>query len=753
MSDLADILPFLETGKRSPDTQVPPELQRQRDGVRLKMLQNERSQESDPNIQKALDTEIKATGGAVSAPTGDLGSIADILDTGAPVRNAATASQKPPPSPSTGQVATGLWNLSQALPTVSPMGLAAEGVKPAASVVANQVSGIGASIIGGYRGLYELARGGSLDDASAAVHQEVSQRTAQPEPGTLAATSVENFNSPWNPMTWPGLLAKKGGETAQDLGASPAVAAGVETVGNAAQLLLLRKAGETNVNLLKGGAKAVIENKPGQTVPMSLATMEKAAQPTVFDRIEAATTPQEAAATATAEAPKFTEAQTPIGNSSAAVSDQARRAKILQSVGIDEAHAGAVEGNRAAAKTDLDLSRIDESGKLAEVIDNERKALTRHAEKIVEDTGGSLGMGESERVGRGNVILKPLESLKQWFDSRIKEFYNNARANGVDAISADRYRALSQDDAEFLGTSEGEALLKGIRANEKRLGLDAESNPTGTISVNQAERMRQWLGDKWTPRTSRFIGKLKDALDDDVTEAAGSDIYQKARAVRAMKSAVFENDVLDPQGRLIPNGITKMVDASGKNIELVPRDGPKAVPDIVTQMPVDQLAQVVQRLKNVPAEIQPEAKAALAEIKGHFANKILEAGSKREAQWGAPDVTKFLSANSAKMRLLFNDAELARIQNLNDAGHILRFESYPGAGVQTQNLGRAVAAGAVKSGLTGAGTLISSMITGEPVTGGIAGRAAGEMIGSRMDKSAITKAAKNRVVKLSDFAK
>ena len=63
-------------------------------------------------------------------------------------------------------------------------------------------------------------------------------------------------------------------------------------------------------------------------------------------------------------------------------------------------------------------------------------------------------------------------------------------------------------------------------------------------TVQQAERLKQYLGDQWSPRTSRLIGQLKGAIDDDVTKAAGSDIYANARATRSLQAKLLD----DPTG-------------------------------------------------------------------------------------------------------------------------------------------------------------------------------------------------------------
>ena len=97
------------------------------------------------------------------------------------------------------------------------------------------------------------------------------------------------------------------------------------------------------------------------------------------------------------------------------------------------------------------------------------------------------------------------------------------------------------------------------------------------------------------------------------------------------------------------------------------------------------MGHIVQTLKNMPEEIQPEAKQALAEIRAHYANKILDAGSSTQGQWNAPKVSQVLKRNSANLKIAFADAPelMPKIQDLDSAGRILKTDqSYRGAAAQ-----------------------------------------------------------------------
>ena len=108
----------------------------------------------------------------------------------------------------------------------------------------------------------------------------------------------------------------------------------------------------------------------------------------------------------------------------------------------------------------------------------------------------------------------------------------------------------------------------------------------------------------------------------------------------------------------------------------------------VETMSVDQQRHLIKLLKEMPDEVRPQADLAIAEIKGHLANRILEEGAKNKGQWNAKNVTDYLNNNNKKLGILMEDPEIAQmVKDLHDAGHILKYDpAYPGAAIQTSNL-------------------------------------------------------------------
>lgn len=416
---------------------------------------------------------------------------------------------------------------------------------------------------------------------------------------------------------------------------------------------------------------------------------------------------------------------------------QAHRARVLQQIGLENVRTSALTGDAGAASTDFQTSRLDSpAGQLMRnTLTGEKAAIGGYADRIIQDTGGSSLNDQSAKYARGGAILAPLDALKKYYDTQTSALYKVAdeRAQGV-PTQLDQFRTVLGDDSQ-LTNSDRINLQTAANAYARRLGI---MDDQGNVFANaqQAETMRKYLNENWSPQNSGFVGKLKDALDDDVMQSAGEDVYAQARAMRAQRAATLDN----------PDGIANLMDASGPN--QINRKVPvERVADTVANMPVDQLNHVINTLKNVPDEIQPQAQQAIAEIKAQYAHNVAEIGSKQAGQWNAKGVQKYLSNNSARMQVMFSPEEMQKFGTLNDAGNILaKDQSYPGAAAQSHNLIRA----GVTHGIQAAGSGVGGVIGG-PI-GGMIGGAVGNSLAGRFNDAAALRSAQKRMTRLSDLA-
>lgn len=445
------------------------------------------------------------------------------------------------------------------------------------------------------------------------------------------------------------------------------------------------------------------------------------------------------AATGVAPAPTFSEAPpTPASGKSLSTAEQQRRAEVLSSVGLDRFRDSAITGNAKAAATEAQMAKVDSpAGNVMRAqLDAEKAALANHADELVKGTGGTQGLDQSTLFGRGNTIVAPLDALKEHFDAQTSALYKTAadRAQGV-PTDLGGFRQVLGDDSQ-LTNADRVHLRAAVNSYAKTLGMVGDD---GSVFSNaqQAETMRQYLKENWSPQNAGFVKNLTNALDQDVFKSAGEDVYGSARKMWAERKNTLDN----------PNGIAKIMDANGP--EGINRSVPiEKIPDAIAGMPVQQFGHIVDTLKGVPDAIQPQAQSALAEIKAHFANKVQAIGTSQAGQWNAKGVTKFLNNNAERMAKVFEPDEIARFQNLNDAGHILaKDQSYPGAAVQQHNLIRAGVAG----GLTSAGGAVGGALAGPP--GAAVGSWLGAKAGTALNDAASLRAANARLVSLKDLTK
>lgn len=575
--------------------------------------------------------------------------------------------------------------------------------------VIQTAAGMAAPAVGGLRGLWDIAlgRGAARASADIASTEQAMQPTAR---DTAQKAGMEVAQSEWNPLNWPGIaLTKSGqflGDTAERMGAPPIVSAALTAAPVAAASIY---------GLAKEPYEAEVE-KPSGSPPSGTPTPAQAAP-------EAASPPD-------------------IAPVEGGLPDEAQsaRAQILNRVGIQNARQSAIEGNAKDAATDYQMTRYDQpAGRAAHAqFDAERNALASHTEGIIQKTGGTVGMDEDALSNRGQIIAKPFDSMRQWFDQRTKQLYADAQersdqlaANGnptaytqlqgVDRMLADptfRNTLLAKDQGNLL------------QAVQSQLQEFRRGNPNGFTPAG-AEQFRQWLNQIWSPNNRNAVGQLKDAVDNDVTQTAGQDLFAQARAMHALRSRTLDN----------PNGISQLFDVDP--MTPINRTTPfERIPDRLTNLPIEQYQNVIDTLKGMPPELQGQAQAALGEIRGHLANKLLQAGTQTKAGngaalWGADRVATTLRNNAGKFRIAFQDDPqgMAAIRDLNSAGQILKVDaSYPGADAQAAN--------AMKRGL-----LSRSLGHIGEAAGGAAGSIAGPLgagvgaIGGRMGGEAMAGAA------------
>jgi len=379
------------------------------------------------------------------------------------------------------------------------------------------------------------------------------------------------------------------------------------------------------------------------------------------------------------------------------------RAAVLARVGHQSARTSAVTGNGPATMFDYDSAKSpDPAGQMMrQQIDAETAANAGFADKIRQQTGGSSGLDQTSLYQRGSVLDNAWSALRQWHENAVKSQYDEARTALGDApVKLDTLAQVAPDPAKVSGTTQGIAFKNQLDRVMQSLGIADKDGNVLPSSVNSAERLRQWMNASWTPETAGFISELKNALDTDVTQAAGEDVFAKAREARTHQARTLDAN----------KAISRVFDSNGAN-RAVPIEG---MPDAIARLPSDQLAHVANVFGNMPEGLQPLGTAALNEIAAHFANRIVEAGTPRSVggAWSDIGVSKYLANNNARLAQVFTPEGMQMIGDLNQAGKITAMDKrYVGAAGQSQNF------------------LQRGLIYGLPRAGGAAGAALGGFFG------------------------
>ena len=585
------------------------------------------------------------------------------------------------------------------------------------------IGGAVRGVVGGYKGLAKLVTGQGIDAAADAV-SKVTSDELRPTTGAAQVTSSA-ISSPYNPLNYVDEAGQWLGDRAAEAGAPPLLSTALRVAPDAA----------ASVFGLRRGASVASEPESIQRPP------------------GATPNPSPLSATGSPRAPSFEPADIPgkpgvpidtepveggVGSVSKAPNAAVQeRAAILSRVGIEDARHSALEGNAKDAATDFQVSKFDEPTGIAAKaqFDNERDALTRHSAGLIQKTGGTLGTDEDSLNNRGQTIARPFDALGDWFDAKRKELYRaaDAKAGGGPVTNLDGVDALLKNP-QFRNTLLAKDQGGLLSSMENQLAEFRKQSPQG-FNVAGTEQVRQWLNQVWTNDNKAVIGQVKNALDNDVLKGAGEDIYGPARNLQQMKHQTLDN----------PSGINKLMEHDPQT-PINRTTSFDKVPDTLIRLPPAQFDNVLKTLQTMPEEIQPQAQAAIAEIKAHLLNKVHDAGSSTQGQWNTRAVEKVVKANTAKLQSAFADQPdiLNGLSDLRSAGKILSVnQGYPGAAAQAANaLKRGLMSHAVSKLAATGGAAAGGAIAGP--LGAAGGAAVGEALGGRASANMASNAALKR---------
>lgn len=390
------------------------------------------------------------------------------------------------------------------------------------------------------------------------------------------------------------------------------------------------------------------------------------------------------------------------GETGLPLDEQYARAQTLNRVlGADhQADLAAVEGKGKERATNYATSNTDtaQGNFLKERFADEQRRLADYAERQIKNTGGTVGLDESTVYKRGNTILKPLQDLETYFDNATRKIYadRDAIAQTV-PVEANNILRVLNDESLTLANTETIGLTNIAKARMKQLGMiDKDGNLLPT-NAKTAENFRKFLNENWDRKNSVLHKQLKAAVDEDVLSNldTNSPLYKDARALVELRKNTLDN----------PNGIAKILDAEGPKGINRKVDIEKIAQNIIN-MPVDQFTHVIDTLRNVPKELQPQAGAALSEIKAQFANRVAEQKTPRQ-------LTKYMNDNREVMTRVFTPDEMNALRDYHNAVHILATDTgYKGAAVQKINVEQKLGSKIANQLLSKGGAVAAETATG-----------------------------------------
>jgi hypothetical protein len=221
--------------------------------------------------------------------------------------------------------------------------------------------------------------------------------------------------------------------------------------------------------------------------------------------------------------------------------DQAVRSAFLEKMGFKENTAptrAQIERTASLFQEQQEAAKI--SGKVKGRLQDQNALLENQFMDITKKTGG-------DPATTGSVVSDHIINKATELDNQIGVMYEIARKTTGDQqiVPADKFfetlkRSMPDNDLTgglvkaLKGVAKDRGIIKVIKGNAKK-GIP-NREVIRDISVSEAEDLVKSINKRYTtlnPNSVRVGRILKDAIDDDVMKAGGSDLFKKARQAKA----------------------------------------------------------------------------------------------------------------------------------------------------------------------------------------------------------------------------
>ncbi len=391
--------------------------------------------------------------------------------------------------------------------------------------------------------------------------------------------------------------------------------------------------------------------------------------------------------------------------------EQSTRAGIVREVLNDAGEdagirTGVLTGNEQTLRSEYQAAKnpnqTPANALMANQIGAEQRALPKFAQQRIDATGADPTLTNDYQRGEtiNNAFYGP-EGLKAYLNQQKDKIYKAAlEKNGNDRISIDTTEGMLKDPQFAAGAKlmkhEGVVsgaqdllnLAKNVGFKDPVTGVQYEP---GSVAAYQA--VTKALNKGWTPENSITIGKINDAINQDIAKSGGGDLYKLGNTVHQLDKNLLSNSagISKVFGEVDPNGIQtgKDFESIPKTLNNMPLDQWRHIHDTLDTLSRGQLRGAPENMDPIPQELQQSAARAKAEIHGALAREVYANGASDAGGWNANTANKTLNGRVGQKILdAFPPDEIRKYQTLNAAGQIMPgAHPYEGAGSQTARMG------------------------------------------------------------------
>jgi hypothetical protein len=381
--------------------------------------------------------------------------------------------------------------------------------------------------------------------------------------------------------------------------------------------------------------------------------------------------------------------------------------EILNDSGEKDAgiRTGVLTGNEQTLRDEyLAAKKPDQSPAndlMAQQIGAEQRALPKFAQQRIDATGADPTLTNDYQRGETiNNAFYGEGGLKDYLNQQKSKIYQQAlEKNGDTQIPIDITEAMLKDPQFTAGSKlmKHESVVGGAQDLlnlAKTVGfkdpITGAQYAPGSVAAYQA--VTKALNKGWTPDNAVTIGKINEAINQDIAKSGSSELYQLGNKIHKLDKGLLSDSagIKDVFGEVDPNGIQtgKDFDNIPKILNNMPLDQWRHIHDTLDSLSRGQLRDAPAGMDSVPPELQQAATRAKAEMHGALAREVYSQGASDAGEWNPNKANKTLNGRVGQKILdSLPPDEIRKFQVLNAAGHIMPGKHpYEGAGLQTSRL-------------------------------------------------------------------